>query len=135
MSDHSEQHEAPLPGADEQCPFCHEANSGKHVIAECGTVVAIPDAVPVAEGHLLIIPRRHAADLFAMTAAEQADAMTLAGTLRDRALEADPTITGFNVGANCGVSAGQRVMHAHIHFIPRRGDAPVKGVIRNKMTY
>ena len=52
-----------------------------------------------------------------------------------RAMEADPAITGFNVGANCGVSAGQKVMHAHIHFIPRRGETPIKGAIRNKMAY
>ena len=29
-------------------------------------------------------------------------------------------ITGFNVGVNDGVSAGQTVMHCHIHLIPRR---------------
>ena len=117
------------------CPFCTEAASGEHVVAECGTVVAIADLTPVAEGHLLIITRRHTEDLFSMTAQERADAMTLAGTLREQALAADTTVTGFNVGANCGASAGQQVMHAHIHFIPRRGDAPIKGAIRNKMTY
>ena len=120
---------------EEKCPFCHEAASGAHVVAECGTVVAIADTVPVAPGHLLIIPRRHAVDLFDMTPAERADAMTLADILRARALASDPSITGFNVGINCGASAGQRVMHAHIHFIPRRDGEPVKGVIRNKMTY
>ena len=117
------------------CPFCAEAVSGEHVMAECGTVVAIADLTPVAEGHLLIITRRHTEDLFSMTAQEQADAMTLACTLRKQALMADAGITGFNVGANCGASAGQQVMHAHIHFIPRRGDAPIKGAIRNKMAY
>ncbi len=117
------------------CPFCAEAASGEHVVAECGTVVAIADLTPVAEGHLLIITRRHTEDLFSMTAQERADAMTLACTLREQALVADAAITGFNVGANCGVSAGQQVMHAHIHFIPRRGDPPIKGAIRNKMTY
>ena len=29
-------------------------------------------------------------------------------------------ITGLNVGVNDGVSAGQTVMHCHIHLIPRR---------------
>jgi len=34
---------------------------------------------------------------------------------------------------NCGVFAGQSVMHAHIHLIPRyRGDVPdPRGGIRN----
>jgi len=123
------------PETQGQCPFCTEAASSEHVVAEFGTVVAIADLAPVAEGHLLIITRRHTEDLFSMTAQEQADAMTLAGMLRRRALAGDPGVTGFTVGANCGSSAGQQVMHAHIHFIPRRGDTPIKGAIRNKMAY
>ena len=53
----------------------------------------------------------------------------------------DETITGFNVGTNCGESAGQTKFHAHIHLIPRRdGDTPnprggVRGVIPDKMDY
>ena len=130
MTEHTQHDEAQAA-----CPFCTEAASGAHVVAECGTVVAVADLAPVTEGHLLIITRRHTEDLFSMTAQEQTDAMTLAAVLREQALAADAAITGFNVGANCGASAGQKVMHAHIHFIPRRGDAPIKGAIRNKMTY
>jgi diadenosine tetraphosphate (Ap4A) HIT family hydrolase len=32
----------------------------------------------------------------------------------------DKTITGFNIGINNGESAGQSVLHCHIHLIPRR---------------
>lgn len=130
MSERTEHDEAQGP-----CPFCAELNSGEHVVAEFGTVVAIPDLTPVAEGHLLIVTRRHTEDLFTMTAQEQADALALAGELRTRALADEPDITGFNVGANCGVSAGQKIMHAHIHFIPRRGETPIKGTIRNKLEH
>jgi diadenosine tetraphosphate (Ap4A) HIT family hydrolase len=32
---------------------------------------------------------------------------------------------GYNVGVNVGQAAGQTVMHAHIHLIPRyHGDVP-----------
>ena len=40
---------------------------------------------------------------------------------------------GFNLGVNCGEAAGQSVLHAHIHVIPRYvGDVPsLRGGIRN----
>jgi len=50
-------------------------------------------------------------------------------------------IDGFNVGVNCGETAGQTVMHAHVHVIPRRkGDIDnprggVRGVIPEKRVY
>ena len=54
---------------------------------------------------------------------------------------ADPLVTGFNIGVNCGEDAGQTVMHCHIHLIPRRkGDTEyprggVRGVIPGKRSY
>ena len=121
------------------CPFCRE-ELRLAAPDRRGTVFAIPDACPVAGGHMLVVTVRHTPDFFSMTAEERRDADELLRTLRERAIREDPSITGFNVGANCGASAGQHVMHAHIHFIPRReGDGPdgrgVKGVVRNKMAY
>lgn len=121
------------------CAFCSAA-ARSSAVAEHGTVLAVEDADGVARGHLLVITRRHTADFFTMTDEERRDAVELLAILRNRAVKEDPTITGVNVGANCGASAGQRIMHAHVHFIPRRdGDGPggrgVKGVIRNKMVY
>ena len=40
---------------------------------------------------------------------------------------------GFNIGVNCGKTAGQSIFHAHIHVIPRyKGDVinPAGGVRR-----
>ena len=48
---------------------------------------------------------------------------------------------GYNVGLNCGETAGQSVMHIHMHLIPRyKGDVEnprggVRGVIPNKKNY
>jgi len=119
---------------DSGCPFCG-AEFLTEIIESYGTVAAIRDATPVSDGHMLIVPLRHTEDIFSMTEQERSDSMKMIGILKRRALQEDPSITGFNVGANCGESAGQQIMHAHIHFIPRRGDEPVKGVIRNKMAY
>ena len=99
------------------------------------SVFAVPDVKPVSDGHVLVVPLRHVRDYFDLTARELGDANKLLGLLRRRILDADPSVTGFNMGVNCGASAGQRIMHVHIHLIPRRGDVPVKGVIRNKLAY
>ena len=48
---------------------------------------------------------------------------------------------GFNLGVNCGETAGQTVFHAHIHVIPRyKGDVPnprggIRHVIPGKGNY
>ena len=86
---------------------------------------------------MLVIPERHTPDYFTMTDAERADADRLICELRERMVRDDPSITGFNVGSNCGASAGQQIMHAHIHLIPRRDSdgGAVKGVIRNQFAY
>jgi diadenosine tetraphosphate (Ap4A) HIT family hydrolase len=117
-----------------ECPFCSPETLSR-AVAYHGTVFAVDDKFPVTSGHQLIIPRRHIADCFGMNEAERSDAETLLVLLRERILAVDPLVTGFNVGINCGQSAGQTIFHAHIHLIPRRrGDTPdprggVRGVI------
>ena len=50
-------------------------------------------------------------------------------------------VTGFNIGMNCGLDAGQTIFHCHIHLIPRRkGDVDdpkggVRGVIADRQKY
>jgi diadenosine tetraphosphate (Ap4A) HIT family hydrolase len=128
--------DAPHPG----CPFCPPAVAAR-IVAACGSVVAIADAHPVAPGHHLLLPRRHARDWFELDAAERRDADRLIDLLRRRLLAADPSITGFNLGANCGAAAGQTIFHAHLHLIPRRDDdtpdprGGVRGVIPGRMAY
>jgi len=111
------------------------------MIAEEGTVMAVRDKYPVTDLHTLIVPKRHVSDYFDFTPEERADAHRLLLDLRHAIRKEDPSVTGFNVGINCGLSAGQTIMHTHIHLIPRReGDLPdprggVRGVIPEKMSY
>lgn len=122
------------------CPFCGIEKTDR-VIERSGTMVAIRDKYPVTERHTLIIPLRHTPDYFSLTPEEKNDLDDLIHRLKGTISEADPQVTGFNIGVNCGVSAGQTIMHAHIHLIPRRdGDIPnprggVRGVIPEKMNY
>ena len=122
------------------CIFCDNKIKDK-IYAEYGSVVAMKDDFPVSEHHTLIIPKRHAADYFLLTEVEKRDADRLIEIIRKQITEQDPTVTGFNIGMNCGESAGQTIFHCHMHLIPRRdGDTPsprggVRGVIPEKMGY
>ena len=122
------------------CPFCMP-HSDRQIIERKGSVVAILDQHPVTKGHTLLLPVRHTPDFFSMTSEEIDDAIVLIKLLQENISRSDPSVTGFNIGANCGISAGQTIMHAHIHLIPRRdGDTPeprggVRGVIPDKMVY
>jgi diadenosine tetraphosphate (Ap4A) HIT family hydrolase len=122
------------------CMFCQCKAKGR-VVVEYGSVFAILDKYPVTPGHHLVITKRHVRDYFEMSFIEKRDAEALLSLLRKQILKDDPTVQGFNVGMNCGEVAGQTVMHAHIHLIPRRaGDVSkprggVRGCVPGKMGY
>jgi len=130
----------PHPSADPDCVFC-QPDVLSNAIEKNGSVFAIEDRYPVTPGHLLVIPARHTPDWFSMTEGERLDADQLMCVLQVRIRSGDKKVAGFNIGSNCGVTAGQTVGHAHIHLVPRRnGDIAdprggVRGVIPEKRIY
>jgi ATP adenylyltransferase len=110
-------------------------------ILENDLAFVLLDGFPVTPGHSLIIPKREVADAFSLSVPESIAIADLVTKRREELLKEDPSISGFNVGANCGASAGQTIFHCHIHLIPRRaGDTPeprggVRGVIPEKQAY
>ena len=119
------------------CPFC---NVDREIISENDFAFAIFDGFPVSEGHALIVPKRHAADIFDLDNVEYRQCFELVRTVR---LELGRRLNtnAFNIGVNCGASAGQTVNHAHIHIIPRyEGDVEyprggVRHVVPGKGNY
>lgn len=108
---------------EEGCPFCDP--SGRAIVLENPLAVVLRDKYPVTPNHLLAVPRRHVADYFALGSAELRACHDLVSQARALVLQADSSVSGFNVGVNEGTSAGQTVLHCHIHLIPRRhGDTP-----------
>ncbi len=64
--------------------------------------------------------------LCGITKLEQEALFDLLRIRRNRLLDSDPTIEGFNIGINSGKVAGQDISHCHVHLIPRRsGELPV----------
>lgn len=118
------------------CLFCNRAKS----VLENDLAYARFDEHPVSPGHLLIVPKRHVADFFEATWEEQSAILALINLGKAEVLK-NHNPDGFNIGVNCGVAAGQSVMHVHVHLIPRyQGDVPnprggVRAVIPHKQAY
>lgn len=119
-----------------ECIFCRI----KDYVLENDKCYAVFDKMPVNDGHMLIIAKCHVQDFFDLTK-EERDAMFDLVSDAKKLLDAKYKPDGYNVGVNCGQTAGQSVPHVHIHLIPRyTGDteAPlggVRGVIPEKMGY
>ena len=100
------------------CIFCSMTED--RLVAENALAYAIYDKYPVTDGHLLVIPERHADDYFGLTTDEVLACDALVRELQTDIQNNDPTVEGFNIGMNAGKAAGQTVFHCHIHVIPRR---------------
>jgi histidine triad (HIT) family protein len=110
---------------DENCVFCGilDGRAAASVITREERVTAFLDINPLVEGHTLVIPNHHTADVFgiddATGAAMFATAKRIAAAMPDSGLRCE----GFNFFLANGAVAGQTVFHAHLHVIPRhRGD-------------
>jgi histidine triad (HIT) family protein len=108
------------------CVFCGivEGTEPASVIYEDAALLAFLDIRPINSGHLLVIPKPHAAflaDLDELTGARMFKvAMRLAGAVRASGLQCE----GVNIFLADGEAAGQEVFHVHLHVIPRfEGDS------------
>ena len=103
------------------CLFCDvQTNDPNRIVAENEFGYVIRDGFPVTPLHTLIIPKRHVLDYFGLHSSEVVGLNHLLLSQKDALLIEDPTIDGFNIGMNCGETAGQTIFHCHVHLIPRR---------------
>jgi histidine triad (HIT) family protein len=81
-------------------------------------VFAFLDIAPINHGHILVIPKEHhtsAATIPENVAGRMMTVGTRLGVAAKRVLDFE----GFNLHLAEGACAGQVVMHAHLHVIPR----------------
>jgi diadenosine tetraphosphate (Ap4A) HIT family hydrolase len=96
-------------------------------------VMVYRDRYPVAQGHLLFVPRENSDEHILV-------AMGNAWLIGRKMVETGQC-QAFNIGINIGEAAGQTVMYPHVHLIPRRqGDCEdpiggVRGVIAGQANY
>ncbi|KST67981.1 HIT family protein [Mastigocoleus testarum] len=115
----------------ERCIFCNPHKNLK-LLTESATAYAMYDGYPASKGHVLVIPKRHISNYFDLAFKEQAACWLMVNKVQALiAKEFAPD--GFNVGMNINRDAGQNVMHAGIHIIPRyKSDVTgAKGGIRS----
>lgn len=104
------------------------------VLARLPEAVVMLNRFPYANGHLMVAPRRHTADLNQLSQAEYAG---LTETIRRSVAVLQEVLRpeGLNVGMNLGRAAGAGIVdHLHWHLVPRWvGDVnfmPLVGEVR-----
>jgi diadenosine tetraphosphate (Ap4A) HIT family hydrolase len=103
----------------------------KDVVFESEFAYVRYESQSLSPGHVIVVPKRHVADFFDMSAKEQGSVLALLNRARKRIHEQHRP-DGYNIGVNVGAAAGQSRMHVHVHLIPRyAGDvADARGGVR-----
>ncbi len=108
---------------DTDCIFCKiiagEIPADK--IYEDDNTFAFLDIAPINPGHTLVIPKNHHLNIFEIPE-ETLGQMMITVKKVAVALKESLGAENINLGMNNGKSAGQVVMHAHIHVMPRYED-------------
>lgn len=81
--------------------------------------VAFRDLDPQAPTHILLVPRRHVADVGSLAATAPQEAATLLADAQTVA-ELEGMGNAFRLVFNTGADAGQSVFHAHGHILAGR---------------
>ena len=109
------------PLSAEECVFCQvvDGTVESSRVYEDDEILAFMDIQPVTDGHLLVIPTRHAprlADLDEQLGMSMFRiAQRLAAALRSSGIPCD----GVNLFLADGEAAFQEVFHVHLHVFPR----------------
>lgn len=102
------------------CIFCKiiRGELPTHKVYEDDKTFAFLDIQPINPGHTLVVPKKHAVDIFEI---EESEWDTVMRTVRkiSHALEQALNPTGINLAMNNRSGAGQVVFHAHVHVMPR----------------
>jgi len=119
----------------DECIFCCKPLENDHqknlIVYQGKTCYVIMNYYPYNNGHLMIVPYRHLADLSSLSSDEKIEIMELLEHAVE-ILKQDMSPHGFNIGVNLGEVAGAGIVnHLHYHVVPRwKGDTnfmPVTG--------
>src|SRR3989338_2150246 len=103
------------------CIFCKIARKEikVEILKESENFIAFPDANPKAEGHTLVIPKKHFVTLLDIPNNKGDELIKMVKDISSDLLDSKKA-DGFNILMNNLTPAGQVVFHAHINIIPRK---------------
>lgn len=111
------QHYNQVKHSSQKCIFCNPY-SKLTLITESTLAYAIFDGYPLSKGHSLIIPKNHTSNYFNLSEKQQIACWQMVNYVQE-IIQEKYQPDGFNIGFNVNQAGGQKVMHSHIHLIPR----------------
>jgi histidine triad (HIT) family protein len=104
---------------DADCLFCKivAGEIPATIVHESEGALAFADVNPQASVHVLVIPKRHVADVGGLAADPAAGTAVLAGI---RAVAEQLQLTSYRTVLNTGADSGQTVFHVHAHVLAGR---------------
>ncbi|WP_374929473.1 HIT family protein [Kytococcus sedentarius] len=111
------------PEIRDDCIFCAivAGTEPSAIVAQDEATMTFMDINPGTEGHLLVIPKRHSADVLDIPA-DDLVATTLVAQRMARAVVDGLDADGVTLLNCCGKAGWQSVFHFHLHVIPRYDD-------------
>ena len=105
---------------DSNCIFCKIINKEipSKIVYEDNDFLAMLDIAPATKGHVLILPKEHAATLAELSDDKASKILVLAKKIINAMMKVHG-FTSYNLIQNNGKLAGQTVDHFHLHLIPR----------------
>lgn len=105
---------------EENCIFCKiiAGEIPSTTVYEDSDFKAILDVSPAARGHVIILPKNHAANIFELPDEDASKIFVVAKKIAT-AIKQAYNCDGVNIVQNNGEAAGQTVFHLHVHVIPR----------------
>ncbi len=102
------------------CIFCKiiDESIPSYTVYEDDNVIAFFDILPISQGHTIIAPKNHVADIESMS---EEDMCAMAGAIKKigKAVMDGLNVKGYSVFMDNKSAANQHVPHAHFHLVPR----------------
>jgi len=121
-------------GEGNDCIFCTKPRQNlddeNFIVYRGRTCFVILNIYPYNNGHVMVVPFKHTAELSDLSPEERLELVDVSETVM-RAIRNVMRPDGFNLGANFGRPAGAGIAeHLHIHIVPRwNGDTNFMPVI------